>query len=698
MAEVWVWVGHVWTDRVQLVLDEYGDRLTDVSIFGWFVDADGSLTETFDPAQLDPYRAKWPHLRFWLGFRNDGIASIFTALRNSAAARDRLVTDLGAILDARPWLDGIDIDLEQGGGSQNAAAAEEIFRRVADLAHSRGKLCAAALPPLTASRSVGGENWVRYRQLGQLLDHVEIMSYDFAWRGSAPGPVSPGFWVRNVYDYAVTQIPARKISMGLPLYAYFWGIEDYPTEANGWRGNSGNYYAAWGYFTGHLALDGTFQNPEGSGDFDRIGWVAYRDPSSQSAWGFLGCYDWRDAPDWVAASGVIADEFEERRFTVRYGLPAGDPLWSVTDNRAGSAYTTYDLEPRAVPRIDGELVGPRRGYSLTVELLKRDPVAATIIDDYATSAQQLTAIYRQASGSWSHWQSGSYRQYRGTGTLNFDRDFGTGSLYLQARFQFATSGTVALHARGITAEITPAGAVRLLRGTTVLATANVGAIPVGAATGGSSRVVLALRVRDGTARVYFSWTETSIPRILHATLTPAASGGACGVSATGTVWVDHLYLGDGWLYQPREAVQVQIGSETRTLGRIPRTGIQWDAFGRFRPTSDVDEPETRTGSISLDWVYEHWVPAPFVTDQNARVRVIPTDHDVWLGRLMVMDRDGGLIVYFSDAQTITHWRARAVNEWGLAGIALWTLGQEDVRLWEALQGGELPPETKRLNE
>ncbi|MFV0406048.1 MAG: hypothetical protein ACK5LN_04395 [Propioniciclava sp.] len=29
------------------------------------MDASGNLTQTFDPALLDTYRAKWPHIRWW---------------------------------------------------------------------------------------------------------------------------------------------------------------------------------------------------------------------------------------------------------------------------------------------------------------------------------------------------------------------------------------------------------------------------------------------------------------------------------------------------------------------------------------------------------------------------------------------------------------------------------------------------------
>ena len=46
----WVWAGMNWSARVRLALDESGDRITDISIFGWQVDAQGNLTRTFNPS------------------------------------------------------------------------------------------------------------------------------------------------------------------------------------------------------------------------------------------------------------------------------------------------------------------------------------------------------------------------------------------------------------------------------------------------------------------------------------------------------------------------------------------------------------------------------------------------------------------------------------------------------------------------
>ena len=695
----WVWVGHLWTSRVRLALEHYGDRITDVSIFGWSVAADGSLSLTFDPEALLPYRERWPHLRFWLAFRNDGYQSIVHAILQSGQAQARLLADLDAALDRYPWLGGIDIDLERIGGSEWAAPTEALFRRIAAVAHRRGLECSAALPPLTATGSVGGENWARYNELAGILDHLAIMSYDFAWSGSAPGPVSPGFWMEDVYDWAVSQVPREKLLMGLPLYSYFWTIHNYPAAlGETYRGSSGSYYAAWQHFTGYRAQDGTDANPAGSGKHHKIGWLAFRDADSASAHGLMNVYDWRYAADWDTdwRSGIIRSTYDGRPYTTRYGRPSGSPMWSVADNSGFDKGAAYTLNPRRVRNTDGELVAPKVGFTLTVELLKRYPVAATIMDDNAGTAGQLAAYYRTDSGSWAQWSDGEgYGQYRGSGQLRLNKDFTGQALLLQVRGQHAGSGWSGVTVRGLTAEAHPSGRVRLRQGSTVLQEVAVASRPVGGAPG-TGRFHLALRVREGSARVYYALSDTSdLPLVIHAAVAP--TGGVAAIVSEAGVWLDRVYVGDGWWYQPREAVQVDVGFETKVLGRFPRTGVTWDSRNRFRPTADVDEWETRTASPGLDWVYEHWVDVPMQADVDARVQVRAIDHDVWVGRLFAVDRDGASIAYWSDADTIAHWRDRAAYDYGVSGIALWTLGQEDIRLWDRLAEGRLPAETKILN-
>ncbi|ACL70913.1 glycosyl hydrolase family 18 protein [Halothermothrix orenii] len=70
-----------------------------------------------------------------------------------------------------------------------------------------------------------------YGKLGLFVDGVIIMAYDYHWSGGPPGPVSPLPWVRDVLDYAIIEIPATKIFLGLPFYGYDWELnQDKPAR------------------------------------------------------------------------------------------------------------------------------------------------------------------------------------------------------------------------------------------------------------------------------------------------------------------------------------------------------------------------------------------------------------------------------------------------------------------------------------
>jgi spore germination protein YaaH len=61
-----------------------------------------------------------------------------------------------------------------------------------------------------------------YPQIGQIADLVVVMAYDYSYKTSAPGPVAPLWWVKNVVSYMTGIIPANKILLGVPTYGYDW--------------------------------------------------------------------------------------------------------------------------------------------------------------------------------------------------------------------------------------------------------------------------------------------------------------------------------------------------------------------------------------------------------------------------------------------------------------------------------------------
>jgi spore germination protein len=82
-----------------------------------------------------------------------------------------------------------------------------------------------ALAPKTSALQAG--EWYEghdYNAHGRIADYVILMTYEWGWSGGPPMPVAPINQVRKVLDYAVREIPANKIMMGMPLYGYDWRL------------------------------------------------------------------------------------------------------------------------------------------------------------------------------------------------------------------------------------------------------------------------------------------------------------------------------------------------------------------------------------------------------------------------------------------------------------------------------------------
>jgi spore germination protein YaaH len=124
---------------------------------------------------------------------------------------------------------------------------------------------------------------------------------------------------------------------------------------------------------------------------------------------------------------------------------------------------------------------------------------------------------------------------------------------------------------------------------------------------------------------------------------------------------------------------------TESYGRISRTGVTWDnEFQVFTLQNDVEEPSTRTEDISMDYDFVHSAVMPIPCNADYTAAFTPKDINVWCSRLFLGDSDGFGIVYYQDVDSLVYWSNEAAYRWELRGFALWSLGQEDLRLWTAL--------------
>jgi spore germination protein YaaH len=140
---------------------------------------------------------------------------------HSPALMARQIDEIVRLVEANHYA-GIDIDYEQlqAGDRQDFTTFCE---RLAGALHAKGKLLSVALFAKTSNAGNQPTNVAQdYHAIGRVADQVRLMGYDYHWAGSAPGPIAPVDWLRDVLRYAKTQIPADKIVLGIPLYGYDW--------------------------------------------------------------------------------------------------------------------------------------------------------------------------------------------------------------------------------------------------------------------------------------------------------------------------------------------------------------------------------------------------------------------------------------------------------------------------------------------
>jgi spore germination protein len=125
-------------------------------------------------------------------------------------------------LVVRNNLRGIDIDYEEL-QAQDRTVFTRFIRALARELHDAGRTLSVDVFAKTSDRGYDSRNIAQdYHAIGAAADTVRIMAYDWHWASSEPGPIAPIGWVRDVLNYARTQIPLSKIALGVPAYGYDW--------------------------------------------------------------------------------------------------------------------------------------------------------------------------------------------------------------------------------------------------------------------------------------------------------------------------------------------------------------------------------------------------------------------------------------------------------------------------------------------
>nr|WP_325242627.1 glycosyl hydrolase family 18 protein [uncultured Oscillibacter sp.] len=208
------------------LLAEQLPYLSAMAPFTYGITAEGGLLPLDDEAMLEAARVRGTRPVMHLStlteagqFDTGRAAFILTDYE----AQGRLAAEvLQTVL--RKDFAGLDVDFEYLPG-QLAAAYAAFLGRLRQLLAAQGRFLWAALAPKTSRRQRGllyeGHD---YAAVAAAVDGVLLMTYEWGYTYGPPMAVAPLPNVRAVLDYAVTEILAEKIFLGVPNYGYDWPL------------------------------------------------------------------------------------------------------------------------------------------------------------------------------------------------------------------------------------------------------------------------------------------------------------------------------------------------------------------------------------------------------------------------------------------------------------------------------------------
>ena len=206
-------------------VDKVGEQLTYLAIFSYAVNRDGNLTPVEDQPSLNAaFKDRALPLLVLTNFEEGQFSTeIATAILTNEALQDRVLNQVLRIMEEKGYR-GLDFDFEYL-GAENRERYVRFLQKARQLLKARGYYISAALAPKNRADQRGvlyeGHD---YQAIGQVVDFIFFMTYEWGWSGGSPMAVSPLPQMRGVMEYAITVVPKAKIMMGMPLYGYDWTL------------------------------------------------------------------------------------------------------------------------------------------------------------------------------------------------------------------------------------------------------------------------------------------------------------------------------------------------------------------------------------------------------------------------------------------------------------------------------------------
>lgn len=198
--------------------------LSMLTIFGYGVSADGTLIKIDDQPLIDMARRyQVAPIMLLSSITEEGTFSGERAsnLFRNIELQNAVIQEIIQTMKQKGYY-GLDVDFEYV-NQEDSEAYLQFLRNVTRQLNQEGFRVNVDLAPKTSAAQAGLLYEAHdYAKIGAIADTVLIMTYEWGYTYGPPMAVAPIDKVREVVEYAVTEIPVSKILMGVPNYGYDW--------------------------------------------------------------------------------------------------------------------------------------------------------------------------------------------------------------------------------------------------------------------------------------------------------------------------------------------------------------------------------------------------------------------------------------------------------------------------------------------
>jgi len=205
------------------------------------IGTDGSLKLVWDKTSSN--YAQLTNMAHGMGLKVlpliNGSGSTINTILKSPAAREKLIQEIvtlindtntdGVVIDFETPLDyGVKEDPNDGVRNDLTAFMASLYAELKPM----NKVVIMTVMP----RSSASQYWLDafdYGALSQVVDYMHVMTYDHHYRTSAPGPIAPYPWIKQVLTYIQNQgVDMSKVLMGIPYYGRDWVVSGKDSSGN----------------------------------------------------------------------------------------------------------------------------------------------------------------------------------------------------------------------------------------------------------------------------------------------------------------------------------------------------------------------------------------------------------------------------------------------------------------------------------